>query len=137
MTYRKQFMTKPDLRLTKQMHLRRPQDFERVYNAGVRGGDGHLLVFAMRNELASSRIGLSVSKKHGGAVQRNLKRRRLRETFRLLQHELPAGLDLILIPRQREDSTLQDFQSSLPSLINRLLRQLSGTVRSQPTENLT
>ena len=111
-------------RLTPQMHLRRPQDFERVYGAGERAGDGHLLIFAFRNNLEISRAGLSVSKKHGSAVRRNVKRRRLREAFRLLQHDIPKGMDLILIPRQRDDSTLTDFQDSVKSIASRLARRL-------------
>jgi ribonuclease P protein component len=109
---------------TSAMRLRRLQDFERVYTTGLKAGDAHLLIFAVRNGLTVTRLGRSVSRKHGCAVRRNLKRRRLREAFRLLQHELPEGLDLILIPRQRDDSTLKDFQRSLKTLVERLARRL-------------
>ena len=109
---------------TSAMRLRRPQDFERVYTTGLKAGDAHLLIFAARNGLTETRCGRSVSRKHGCAVRRNLKRRRLREAFRLLQHELPQGLDLILIPRQRDDSTLIDFQRSLRTLVERLGKKL-------------
>ena len=112
-------------RLTPSMHMRRPQDFELAYKTGERAGDAHLLVFAFINRLPQTRVGLSVSKKHGSAVRRNLKRRRLKEAFRLLKHELPQGLDLILIPRQRDDSTLRDFQTSLKALAVRLARKLA------------
>jgi ribonuclease P protein component len=116
-------------RLTPSMHLRRPQDFEMAYKTGERAGDAHLLVFAFTNGLSQTRVGLSVSKKHGSAVRRNLKRRRLKEAFRLLNHELPQGLDLILIPRQRDDSTLRDFQTSLKALAVRLARKLAREAR--------
>ena len=101
------------------MHLRRPQDFERVYGSGVRSGDDHLLVFVHSN-----------SRKHGSAVHRNVKRRRLKEAFRLLQHELPSGLDLILIPRQRDDSSLVDYQASIRNLVPRLARRLQRNSES-------
>lgn len=117
-------------RLTPQMHLRRPQDFERVYDSGVRSGDDHLLVFVYRNELNILRAGVSVSRKHGSAVHRNVKRRRLKEAFRLLQHELPSGLDLILIPRQRDDSSLVDYQASIQNLVPRLARRLQRNTES-------
>ena len=106
------------------MHVRRLQDFERIYESGLKAGDAHLLVFAMRNGLTETRLGRSVSRKHGCAVRRNLKRRQLREAFRLTQHQLPSGLDMILIPRQRDDSTLRDFQRSLRTLVERLARRL-------------
>lgn len=111
-------------RLKPEMHLRRPQDFERVYGSGVRSGDDHLLVFVYHNDLNVIRAGVSVSRKHGSAVHRNVKRRRLKEAFRLLQQELPSGIDLILIPRQRDDSSFADYQMSIRNLVPRLARRL-------------
>jgi len=113
-------------RLLPSHHLRRPQDFQQVYDRGQRAGDAHLLAFALPNERPHCRLGLSVSKKHGTAVTRNLKRRRLKEAYRLLQHELPVGMDLVLVPRQRDDSTLQDYCKSLLALAGRLVRKLNG-----------
>lgn len=117
-------------RMTPEMHLRRPQDFERVYGAGVRSGDDHLLIFLHNNDLNILRAGVSVSRKHGSAVHRNVKRRRLKEAFRLLQHELPRGFDLILIPRQRDDSALLDYQVSIKNLVPRLARRLQRNAES-------
>ncbi len=102
-----------DLRFRPAQHLRRGADFERVYAKKCRGSDQHLLVFGDLNQLSDTRIGLSVSKKNGSAVRRNRLKRLLREAFRLGQHELPAGLDLILIPRQGVASTLEDYRKSL------------------------
>lgn len=112
------------------MHLRRPQDFETVYGAGVRSGDDHLLVYVHGNDLNVIRVGVSVSRKHGSAVHRNVKRRRLKEAFRLLQHELPSGIDVILIPRQRDDSGLVDYQASMKNLVCRLARRLQRNSES-------
>ena len=112
------------------MHLRRAQDFERVYGSGVRSGDDHLLIFVHSNDLNVIRAGVSVSRKHGSAVHRNVKRRRLKEAFRLLQHELPSGLDLILIPRQRDDSGLADYKASIKTLVPRLARRLQRNSES-------
>lgn len=113
------------------MRLRRSQDFEQTYAGGIRAGDGHLLVFGGPNGQVPTRVGLSVSRKHGSAVIRNRKRRLLREAFRLNQHRLPAGLDLILIPRFRADSTLQDYARSLVHLARQLHSQISR--KSDPT----
>jgi len=48
---------------------------------------------------ALPRLGLVVSKKVGGAVQRNRARRLLREAYRLHQHDLEAVVDLVLVAR--------------------------------------
>lgn len=116
-------------RLTKTQRLRTTAEFRLCYDGGVRSGDDHLLVFVRHNALAVSRLGVSVSKKHGNAVARNRKKRLLREAFRLTQHKLPAGVDFVLVPRQRPDSTLVDFSQSLVRLGDKLARRLAAVER--------
>ncbi|MES2792014.1 MAG: ribonuclease P protein component [Planctomycetota bacterium] len=113
-----------DWRFRATQHLRRGADFERIYARQCRGSDQHLLIFADVNQLPCTRIGLSVSKKHGGAVRRNRLKRLLREAFRLSQHDLPTGLDLILIPRQGVASTLADYRQSLARSVKYIRRKL-------------
>jgi ribonuclease P protein component len=48
---------------------------------------------------ARSRLGVVVSSRVGGSVQRSRARRLLRESFRLHQHELRQPVDLILVAR--------------------------------------
>lgn len=109
---------------TKSQHLRTKSDFERVYDIKCKAADGVLLVFAARNDLLLTRIGLSVSRKHGGAVVRNRLKRLLRDAFRLMQHEIPAGLDLIAIPLDKSKATLPAYQESLVKISRRLIRRL-------------
>ena len=49
--------------------------------------------------VSGSRLGLSVSRKVGGAVRRNRVKRLLREAFRLNQHRMSTGYDLVAYPR--------------------------------------
>jgi ribonuclease P protein component len=110
---------------TKSQHLRCKSDFERVYARKCKAADGVLLVFAACNEGPLTRIGLSVSKKHGGAIVRNRLKRLLREAFRLMQHQIPGNLDLILIPLAKERASLPVYEDSLVQLTNRLVRRLN------------
>jgi ribonuclease P protein component len=119
----------PRLRLTSAMRVRSSLDFARIYAANAKAGDGHLLVFAAPSSSPQTRFGLSVSRKHGGAVQRGRIKRLLRESFRLSQHDLPAGLDLVLIPRQGSGATLDDYRQSLLRLTGKLHRRLAGDER--------
>ncbi len=127
--------SKPLLR-SREQRIRSGGDFRRCYN-GVRAGDDHLLVFAIPHEMGWSRIGVSVSRKHGNAVKRNRKKRLLREAWRTQQHDLPQSLDLIMVPRQRTDSGLDDFKASLRRLTRKLVRRLESTAtgpdRTEPS----
>ena len=118
---------------TKAQHLRAKSDFERVYALKNKAADGVLLVFAARNAGPVTRIGLSVSKKHGGAIVRNRLKRLLREAFRLMQHQIPASLDLIVIPLAKEKASLVAYQESLVKSTRRLIRRLDQSVSTGET----
>jgi ribonuclease P protein component len=105
-------------------HLRRPSDFRRVYDRRCSASDNWLIVYACPNGLAYLRLGLSVSRKFGGAVQRNRLRRLYREAFRLTRQEMPTGLDIVLIPRKPEQPTLENLKKSLPRLVRHAGRKV-------------
>src|SRR5437660_4117249 len=106
-------------------HLRRPADFRRVYERRRSVSDARLIVYACPNGLPHLRLGLSVSRKVGGAVQRNRLRRLYREAFRLTKHDMPVGLDLVVIPRKAEEPALEELKRSLPRLVQQVARKLA------------
>jgi ribonuclease P protein component len=80
-----------------------------------------LYVFPREDE-GSTRLGLSVSRKVGGAVQRNRVKRLLREAFAQESSRLPAGTDAVIVARQgvwnlAERAGLAGVQSALAELI--------------------
>ena len=60
-----------------------------------------LVLYARRNHLHSNRVGITVSKKLGGAVVRNRVRRRIREVYRLHESRFSAGWDIVVVARTR------------------------------------
>ena len=106
-------------------HLRRPADFQAVYDRRRSAADGTLVVYARENGLPHSRVGLSVSKKFGGAVVRNRIRRLLREAYRLGRDDLPTGFDFVLIPRPQEEYALDPFRESLAKLVKQAVKKIA------------
>lgn len=85
--------------LSRKYRLRRRKDFRRTYKYGHSAKNHYFVVYWRRNGLECHRIGFSVSKKIGKAVERNRVKRRLREACRLeISHFIP-GYDYIFIAR--------------------------------------
>lgn len=113
-------------------HLRRPADFQAVYDRRRSAADGTLVVYVRENGLPYARVGLSVAKKFGTAVRRNRLRRLMREAFRLSKAELPVGYDFVMIPRPLDDFTLAAIQASLLKLAPQAVRKVLKEANPAP-----
>jgi ribonuclease P protein component len=106
--------------------LTRSGDFDRVFRNGRSHAARELVIYAFpRDETGSVRLGLSVSRKVGGAVERNRVKRLLREAFGLESGKLPEGLDVVVIARPdantlAEREGLAGIQRVLSELLARL-----------------
>lgn len=109
--------------------LRHALEFEAVYGAKVRESRGPLTVFAIPNELGHPRLGLSVGRKVGIAPKRNRIKRLLREAFRLMQHDLPRGYDLVINVRPHETAMLADYQRMLSACVVKLHQKWEGRLK--------
>ena len=77
--------------------IRRPAEFRSVLARGSRVSNSHMNVVATSNNRSRSRIGLSVSKRVGSAVTRNLIKRRIQTAFVNTNICSGGGWDLVVI----------------------------------------
>lgn len=125
-------MMSPDQRFQKQEHLRRGSDFTRVFGERCTAGDDLLIVHVASNDLSWSRLGLSISRRVGGAVRRNYIRRRIREAFRTNKDELPKGYDIICTAKPKAAERNADVSESLRTLsVKAVSRHLSRRHRQR------
>ena len=115
----------PDQSFTKDERLLRGGEFARVYRRRRSVADDVLVLYGCENDLNRPRLGLTVSRKVGGAVRRNRWKRVLREAFRRNKAKLPQGLDLVATPRRQADPQLAIVERSLLVLAGRLQRKLA------------
>lgn len=115
----------PESFLFRRRHrLSHQRSFAAVYGARVRKHRGPLTVFALPNGLPHHRLGLSLPKRVGSAPVRNRIKRCLRESFRLLQHDLPmredGGFDLVVAVRPHEPLGEPEYRLILRTLAEQL-----------------
>jgi ribonuclease P protein component len=103
-------MASGDAGARKRRRLSRSGEFDRVYREGSSHANRFLVVYSFpRPEEAEGepRLGVSVGRKVGGAVERNRIKRALREAFWSLEDELPQGHDFVLVARAEVGSLLE------------------------------
>lgn len=108
----------------KSNRLLSPRQFDAVFATKIFEADQTLVINAASNGLEHSRLGLSIGRKVGNAVVRNDWKRRIREAFRLQQHELPPGLDIVVRPRKDAVCNFDLIAKSLVGLSRRLAKKL-------------
>jgi len=81
--------------------LSRSGEFERVYREGRSHATRHLVVYAFprRDDDEPPRLGVSVGRKLGGAVERSRVKRLLREAFWATSDALAPGHDFVIVAR--------------------------------------
>ena len=79
--------------------MKRNHEFQRLYRRGKSAASPYLALYCRKGRRGENRLGFTVGKKVGGAVQRNRVRRRLREIYRLHEDELLPGHDIVVVAR--------------------------------------
>jgi ribonuclease P protein component len=114
--------------------LSRSAEFERVYRQGRSHANRYLVLYAFPRAEASGdtpeltaepRLGLSVSRKVGGAVTRNQVKRLVRVAFAEEGRRLPGGHDVVVVARPEarelaERDGLEGVRAALAELVGKV-----------------
>jgi ribonuclease P protein component len=112
--------------------LTRSADFERVYRQGRSHGNRYLVLYAFpRGAEGEPRVGVSVSRKVGGAVERNRVKRLLREAFDACAGELPEGHDMVVVARpDAREMAEREGLAGVRAALSELLEKAASTTRA-------
>jgi ribonuclease P protein component len=109
--------------------MKDPAEFRRAFEGRRSVSDEVLIVYGIENGRAYPRLGISVSRKKVRAAHaRNRLKRLIREAFRLSKSELPAGIDLVVLPRGAT-AHYAAVRRSLTTLAQDVIRRLKARPR--------
>lgn len=92
-------MSKHDFSFPKQFRLTKPSEFQQVFANPVKSSDGYFTLLAIPTELGYARLGLAIAKKNiKKAVDRNVIKRTVRESFRVQEHL--GSIDIVVLARK-------------------------------------
>ena len=125
---------------TKRRRLSRSAEFERVYRQGRSKGNRFLVVYTFPREPDAAdgepgpRLGLSVSKRVGGSVERSRVKRVLREAFKAEQAILSPDADYVLVarPALRELDDREGLAGVRRALTELIVPSPAGGARARP-----
>ena len=107
--------------MSKIISLKRNSDFQRLYRKGKSAVRPTMVVYSAAGKKGKIRLGITASKKIGGAVSRNRAKRRIRELFRIAKDGFISGKDVCIVARTAIISAdaakvKKDFDSAVAEL---------------------
>ena len=117
--------------------LKKNHEFKRLYNKGKSAASKCVVIYCRRNYNTCNKLGVTVSTKIGGAVQRNRIRRRLKEIYRLNEDILVPGYDIVIVARIKSRySEYREIESSVLAMFKKLNLTREPPVSTSATGNV-
>ena len=119
--------TRASERFQSRERIRKRAEFERAYEHGVRVHGRYVTLFLLHTGLNVGRLGVSATRKLGGAVLRNRAKRLIRDIFR--RYKVDQGFDVVVVAkRDLIDAGTTAIETEYRKNLHRGLRQARRTL---------
>ena len=109
--------------------LKDNRSFRRLYSSGKSAVSPYMAIYVKKNRLGTNRLGMTVSKKIGCAVERNRARRVIREAAREVLPGVSRGVDLVFVARSR---TVRLKSTDVARVLRRHLNEAGLAAHGEP-----
>lgn len=106
--------------MEKNLRLRKNRDYNLVYKKGKKFYNRYFILIIKKKGKQNTRVGFSITKKYGNAVERNRMKRQLREIIRKQAHSLKKGIDMVVIPKKNtKELSFSQLNESLRAVLEK------------------
>lgn len=123
--------------MKKVYRLKKNYEISKVIQQRMSVGNKYYAIFYQKNNLGLPKIAISVSRKYGGAVERNYGKRVVREIIRPWLKQLSGVSLVIIIKDESQNLGYNDKRVTLEKLISKLLMKLNKNeeIKNEDTKN--
>lgn len=105
----------------------RSSDYQALYKKGFKIHSPHFVLYSLGNALEHCRLGITASRKVGGAVVRNRVKRLFREIFRRSFYLIPGRFDMVVNAKSGCGSVrYEDLQAEFMAAVKKMSNRYSG-----------